>query len=165
MLGTQSCLILCNLADCSLPDSSVHGVLKARILEWVTIPLSSGSSWPRDQTWVSCIAGRFFTDWTTREAHCCTRHSQWLNGRETAGAVCQKNWLKVYTPGCPGNCSQGGCFIRGTLPCKPPSNVCMCVCVCVCVVGNRGSCWTLEKLPELRLLGHRAEVCAAGARP
>ena len=41
-LVTQSCLILCNLMDCSLPDSSVHGVLKARILEWVTIPLSSG---------------------------------------------------------------------------------------------------------------------------
>ena len=43
--------------------------------------------------------------------------------------------------------------------------MCACVCVCAYVVGNRGSCWTLEKLPELWLLGHRAEVCAAGARP
>ena len=54
--------------DCSLPGSSVHGILQARILEWVAIPFSRGSSWPRDWTWVSCIAGRFFTIWATREA-------------------------------------------------------------------------------------------------
>ena len=45
----------------SPPGSSVHGILQARILEWVAIPFSRGSSQPRDQTWVSCIAGRFFT--------------------------------------------------------------------------------------------------------
>ena len=45
-----------------------HGILQARILEWVVIPFSRGSSWPRDQTWVSWIAGRFFTIWATREA-------------------------------------------------------------------------------------------------
>ena len=54
--------------DCSPPDSSVHGILQARILEWVAIPFSRGSSQPRDQTWVSCIAGRFFTNWATRKA-------------------------------------------------------------------------------------------------
>ena len=43
------------------PGSSVHGILQARILEWVTIPFSKGSSQPRDQTLISCIAGRFFT--------------------------------------------------------------------------------------------------------
>ena len=47
--------------DCSLPGSSVHGILQARILEWVVIPFSKGSSWPRDWTQVSYIAGRFFT--------------------------------------------------------------------------------------------------------
>jgi len=47
--------------DCSLPGSSVHGILQARILEWVVIPFSRGSSRPRDQTWVSCTAGRFFS--------------------------------------------------------------------------------------------------------
>ena len=46
--------------DCSLPDSSVHGILHARILEWVATFFSRGSSWPKDQTWVSCIAGRFY---------------------------------------------------------------------------------------------------------
>ena len=49
---------------CSPPGSSVHEIPQARILEWVTIPFSRGSSWPRDQTQVSCIAGRFFTIWT-----------------------------------------------------------------------------------------------------
>ena len=57
----QSCLMLCDPMDCSPPGSSVHGILQARILERVAMPSSRGSSWPRDQTWVSCIAGRFFT--------------------------------------------------------------------------------------------------------
>ena len=52
--------------DCSWPDSSVHGILQARILEWVAMPASRGSSWLRNRTWVSCIAGRFFTDWASR---------------------------------------------------------------------------------------------------
>ena len=45
----------------------VHGILQARILEWVAFPFSRGSAQPRDQTQVSCIAGRFFTNWATRE--------------------------------------------------------------------------------------------------
>ena len=54
--------------DCSLPGSSVRGIFQASILEWVTISSPRGSSWPRKWTWVSCIAGRFFTNWVTREA-------------------------------------------------------------------------------------------------
>ena len=46
----------------------VHGILQARILEWVAFPFSMGSSQPRDWTQVSCIAGRFFTSWATKEA-------------------------------------------------------------------------------------------------
>ena len=49
-------------------SSSVHGILQARILEWVAVPFSRGSSWPRDQTWVSRIAGTFFTVWAIMEA-------------------------------------------------------------------------------------------------
>ena len=52
---------LCDPVDCSLPGFSVHGILQAWILEWVTISFSRGSSWPRDRTQVSCIGGRFFT--------------------------------------------------------------------------------------------------------
>ena len=51
----QSCSTLCNLMDCSPPSSSVHGIFQARILEWVTMPFSSGSSWSRDGTRISCL--------------------------------------------------------------------------------------------------------------
>ena len=60
---TQSRLTFCNPMDCSPSGSSVHGVLQARILEWVAISSSRGSSQPRDQTWVFRIAGKFFTIW------------------------------------------------------------------------------------------------------
>ena len=50
------------------PWTTVHGILQARILEWVACPFSRGSSQPKDQTQVSCIAGGFFTSWATREA-------------------------------------------------------------------------------------------------
>ena len=66
---TQLCLILCDPIDCSPPGSSVHGILQATILEWVVVSFSRVSSPPRDQTPVSCIAGRFFTIWTTRETY------------------------------------------------------------------------------------------------
>ena len=65
MLVAQSCLTVCNPVDCRSPGSSVHGILQARILEWVAMLFSRGSSRPRDQTWVSHMAGRFFTIWAT----------------------------------------------------------------------------------------------------
>ena len=52
----------CDPMDCSLPGSSANGILQARILEWVAISFSKGSSQPRNRTRGSCIAGRFFTD-------------------------------------------------------------------------------------------------------
>ena len=58
----QPCPTLSDPIDCSLPGSSVRGILQARILEWVAIPFSRGSSLPRDRTWVSCVAGRVFTN-------------------------------------------------------------------------------------------------------
>ena len=57
----QSCPTLFNPID-----YTVHGILQARILEWVAVPFSRGSSWPRDRTGVSCIAGRFFTSWAIK---------------------------------------------------------------------------------------------------
>ena len=68
ILVTQLCLTLCDPLDYSLLGSSVNEILQARILEWVAIPFSKGSTQPRDQTCVSYIAGRFFTIWATREA-------------------------------------------------------------------------------------------------
>ena len=68
VLVAHLCPTLCNIMDCSPPDTSVHGILQARILEWVVISFSRGSSQPKDWTWVSCIADRFFTIWATEEA-------------------------------------------------------------------------------------------------
>ena len=68
ILESLSCVwLFYNFMDCSLPDPSVHRILQASILEWVALPSSRGSSWPRDWTWGSCIAGRFFTDWAIWE--------------------------------------------------------------------------------------------------
>ena len=76
----QSCLTLCSPMNCSLPGSSVHGVFQARTLEWVVMPSSRESSQPRGRTQVSCIAGRLFTIWATREV------PPVLNG-------CGKEWM------------------------------------------------------------------------
>ena len=68
VLVTQLCLTLCDPMECSPQGSSVHGISQARMLEWVAISSSRGSSQPRARTRVSLIKGRFFTNWTTREA-------------------------------------------------------------------------------------------------
>ena len=68
VLVAQSCPTLCDPMGCSLPGSSAHGILQARILECVAIPFSRGSCCPRHQTLVSSVAGRFFTIWVNREA-------------------------------------------------------------------------------------------------
>ena len=62
-LVAQSCPTLWDSMDCSPPGSSVHGILQARILEWVAMPSSRGSSQTRDRTQVSRIAGGFFIVW------------------------------------------------------------------------------------------------------
>ena len=56
---------LCNPSDCSLPGSFLHGIIQARILEWVAISSSRGSSWPRDRTCVSCTDRWMLYHWTT----------------------------------------------------------------------------------------------------
>ena len=60
---------LCNPMDCSPPGSSVHGILQARILEWVATSYSRESSQPREWTCISCLAGRFFTVEPPRKPH------------------------------------------------------------------------------------------------
>ena len=63
VLVTQSCLTLCDPMDCSPPGFLCLQNSQARTLEWVATPFSRESSWPRDWTLASCIAGRFFTVW------------------------------------------------------------------------------------------------------
>ena len=64
---------------CSLPGSSIHGIFHARILEWVATSFSRRSSQPRDWTWVSCIVGRCFTIWATREVTKSWKCTKYLN--------------------------------------------------------------------------------------
>ena len=64
----QSCPNLCNPMDSSLSGSSLHGIFQARMLEWVAIPFSRGSSQSKDRTQLSHITGRFFTIWATKKA-------------------------------------------------------------------------------------------------
>ena len=65
----QSCPTLSDPMDGSLLGSSVHGIFQVRVLEWIAISFSRGSSQPRGRTWISRIPGRCFTIWATREAH------------------------------------------------------------------------------------------------
>ena len=114
VLISQLCPTLCDSMDCSLPGSSVHGISQARILEWEAISFSRGSSWPRDQTQVSCIAGRFFTIWATREALCfCPIKSEDLKIRHTFWEVPQ-SWLNIWKPDLPSNHPTGGGLGRTT---------------------------------------------------
>ena len=69
LLSAQLCPILCDPMNCNPPDSSVHGISQSKILEWVAISFSRESSWPRDRTCISCLAGGFFTTSATWEAH------------------------------------------------------------------------------------------------
>ena len=80
---------LCDPMDCSPSGSSVHGILQARILECVATPFFRGSSWPRDQNRVSCIAGRLFIIWVTRE--------DFRGGSIISGIFCRvfQPWMSV----------------------------------------------------------------------
>jgi len=98
--------VSCSVVSNSLRThgSSVHGIFQARILEWVSIPFSRGSFQPRDPTSVSCIAGRFFTIWATKEARIRTqkwhfekhRLGSW-SSKCGPGTVCLEGSLLPYT--------------------------------------------------------------------
>ena len=98
-----SCTTLCNLLDCNPPGSSVHGISQARILEWVAISFSRRSSQPGNWTWVSCIVGRGFTVWATREV-LWRRHAiiyQTGIDRDTATDTDELHWwLSDTEPAC-----------------------------------------------------------------
>ena len=83
----QSCSTLCDPMD-----YTVHGILQARIPEWVAFPFSRGSSQPRDQTQVSHIAGGFFTSWATREAQ------KYCSGQPIPSPVGSDSGIKLGSP-------------------------------------------------------------------
>ena len=117
-----SVVSFCDPMGCSLPGSSVLGILQARILEWVAIPFSRGSSRSRDQTQVSCIAGGFFTNWAIREAHTLIRKRlisiQHMDTRNICHSHLGSMKFSIKTLGvCLWICTFLG----------------RCVCVCVCI--------------------------------
>ena len=75
----QLCQTLCNPVDCSPPVSSIHGIFQTRILEWVAISFSRGSSPHRDQTWVSHTTGRLLTVWASRDPIQISKSKAYLN--------------------------------------------------------------------------------------
>ena len=97
VLVAQLCLTLCNPMDRSPPDSSVHGIFQARILEWVAIPFSRGTSWPRDQTWVS-VGRQILYHWASREA-CDENSVQFSSVAQSCLTLCDP--MNRSTPGLP----------------------------------------------------------------
>ena len=80
--------------NCSLPGSSLHGILQARILEWVAISSSRGSSWPRDQTHVFCTGRQILYHWATWEASpCIFLYSYWKESAYISEPILFKLWL------------------------------------------------------------------------
>ena len=79
-------LTICNPVDGSMQDSSVHGILQARILEWVAISFSRGASWPRDQTHVSCTGRCFTTEPPGQVVHI------WLTSRKLPNCVPERQY-------------------------------------------------------------------------
>ena len=115
VLDTQSCPTVCDPMNCSLPGSSIHGILQARILKWVAISFSRGSLRPRDWTQVSHITGRFFSIWAIWEA--CSKmafllRSPWNNHFYTAAAAVKllQSCLTLHNPI---DCSLPGSSVHG----------------------------------------------------
>ena len=98
----QYCLILCIPKHCSPPGSSVHEIFQKRILEWVAIPFSRGSSQLRDLTQVSCTAGGFFTFWATIQFSSVAQLCLTLgpHGLQHARPPCPSPTPRVYSNSC-----------------------------------------------------------------
>ena len=94
----------CDPMDCSQPGAADHEISQARILEWVAISFSMGFSWPKNWTQVSSTAGRFFTDWATREVPAVYMilpvHLEVLETHENLG-ICLGKFVQVSCRGRP----------------------------------------------------------------
>ena len=142
----QSCPTLCDPLD-----YRVHGILQARILEWVAFPFSRGSSWPRDQTQVFHIAGGFFTSWATREAQKDTCTPIFIvKESESESEVAQSCPTLCY----PMVCSLPGFSIHGILQAR--------ILEWVTISFSRGSSWPRDRIWVSHIGGRRFNLWATG---
>ena len=120
-LVTQSCPTLSDPVDCSPPGSSVHGILQARVLEWVAMPSSRGSSQPRDRTQVSHTAGGFFIIWATRETL-----ENWVGSLSLLQRIFltqELNWGLLHCRWILYQMSYQGSLFKSLLPAKKPGSI------------------------------------------
>ena len=119
-LVTKSCLTLCNPMDCSPPGSSVHGISQIRILAWVAMSSSRGSSQPRDRTQVSRIAGRFFTSWASPNKTYGLNNRTWFTHSSGGWKSKIKSWQSRLPPRLSpwpgGGCAPHAIFAHGHPP-------------------------------------------------
>ena len=92
----QFYLTLCSPMDCSLPCSSVHGILQARVLEWGASSFSRGSSQPRDLTWVSHIVGKCFSHLSHQGSQTSLTDRLWLKQITLYSQWTSPNWMKTF---------------------------------------------------------------------
>ena len=134
VLDAQLYLTLSEPTDCSMPGSSVHGTLQVRILVWVAMPSTRGSSRPRDRTWIFCIAGRVFIVWAIKKhsfvailplsvlSRFCTPSVSVRRKHSTVVCNSVFSWHHVsslkFTPSGTGKHSQQACFLHRNLLCK-----------------------------------------------
>ena len=144
MKATQSCPTLCDPMD-----YTVHGILQARILEWVAFPFSRGSSWPRDRTQVFHIAGGFFTGWATREAQKDTRTPIFIV-KESESEVAQ-SCLTLWDPM---DCSLPGFSVHGILQAGTQA--------WVTISFSRGSSWPRDQTLVSHIGGRCFNLWATG---
>ena len=111
---------LCDPMEHSPPGSSVHGIFPARILKWVSMPSSRGSSWPRDQTHISCNS-------------CRSRSIYLLSIREAPTSTCAALCLVAQSPCDPMDCSPPGSSVHGILQAR--------ILEWVAIPFSRGSSW------------------------
>ena len=87
--------------DCSPPGCSVYGIFQARILQWVAVFFSRGSSWPRNWTWISCLAGSLFTNWARMEDQEAMGVWNWkwpLDAKNSPWKIVRKNKESRFQP-------------------------------------------------------------------
>ena len=138
--------------DCSPSGSPVHGILQARILEWVAIPFSKGSSQPRDPAQVSCIAGEFFTTKPPGKplGTCTLIYLKWVTNKDleySSGNPAQCMWL----PGWEGSLGENGyMYMNGWVPSLFPWNY-------QNIVNGYTPIWAFQTAPVLENLPANAE--------